>query len=214
MSPQPNTWHPLLWSWEERGFYLSFWKILSFFDGFDFSPLYIDETVPNMEMTCRRVLWGKLLNAGQTCVAPDYILCTPKVQQKFLESAAKVIKEFYGEEPKNSEDFCRIVNQKHFERISKLMSSSGKAVIGGDSDSDQNYISPTILVDVSPNDPVIDSNISIDLIQILSKQLSHLPTDNEWRDLWTGFADCQHIVCRRGHRFHQKRRKTIIFVFV
>lgn len=132
-----------------------------------------------MEMTCRRVLWGKLLNAGQTCVAPDYILCTPKVQQKFLESAAKVIKEFYGEEPKNSEDFCRIVNQKHFERISKLMSSSGKAVIGGDSDSDQNYISPTILVDVSPNDPVIDSNISIDLIQILSKQLSHLPTDNE-----------------------------------
>ena len=120
------------------------------------SPLYIDESVSNMEMAVRRILWGKFMNAGQTCVAPDYILCAPKIQQRFVESAAKIIKEFYGEEPKNSESFCRIVNHKHFERISKLMSSSGKAVIGGDSDNSQNYISPTILVDVSPNDPVID----------------------------------------------------------
>ncbi|CAG2183121.1 unnamed protein product, partial [Oppiella nova] len=117
------------------------------------SPLYIDDSVPNMEMAWRRILWGKLINAGQTCVAPDYVLCSPKVQKTLIESAAKIVKEFYGEEPKNSQDFARIVNKRHFERITKLMAGGGKAVIGGQTDSSENYIAPTVLVDVSPNDP-------------------------------------------------------------
>ena len=120
-----------------------------------FSPLYIDESVENMDTTCKRVLWGKMINAGQTCVAPDYILCTPKVQQKFIESAVKILKQFYGENPKNSESFCRIVNRKHFERISQLICLTDKTVIGGNRDTTQNYISPTILANVLPNDPVI-----------------------------------------------------------
>jgi acyl-CoA reductase-like NAD-dependent aldehyde dehydrogenase len=108
-----------------------------------------------MEMAWRRILWGKLVNAGQTCVAPDYVLCTPKVQQTLIDSANKIIKEFYGEQPKNSADFSRIVNQKHFDRISKLIASSGKPVIGGVCDPNDRYISPTILTDVSPSDPIM-----------------------------------------------------------
>ena len=111
----------------------------------------------NIDVAVRRILWGKYLNAGQTCVAPDYVLCSPKVQQKFLDSATRIIKEFYGDNPKNTADFSRIINSRHFERLSKLLASSGKVAIGGDKDGDDNYISPTILIDVSPNDPVIES---------------------------------------------------------
>ncbi|XP_054161358.1 aldehyde dehydrogenase family 3 member B1-like isoform X2 [Oppia nitens] len=123
------------------------------------SPLYIDDTVPNLEIAWRRILWGKLLNAGQTCVAPDYILCTTKVQKTLINAAEKIIKEFYGEDPQKSPDFCRIVNTKHFERVAKLIDSSGKPVIGGQKDNTENYIAPTILVDVSPNDPIMSEEI-------------------------------------------------------
>lgn len=132
------------------------------------SPLYIDESVPNMETAWRRILWGKLINAGQTCVAPDYVLCTPALQKSLLEFSAKIIKEFYGENPQKSADLCRIVNQKHFERISKLMSSSGKAVVGGDSDASERYISPTILTDVSPNDPIMNEEIFGPILPIVN----------------------------------------------
>ncbi|VVD01072.1 unnamed protein product [Leptidea sinapis] len=77
------------------------------------SPVYIDNTV-DMEVTTKRILWGKFVNVGQTCIAPDYILCTKEVQNKFIEHAKKILKEWYGEDPQKSPDLCRIITSRHF----------------------------------------------------------------------------------------------------
>lgn len=108
-----------------------------------------------METVCKRVVFGKLINAGQTCIAPDYLLCSHRVQHLFVECFKKVITELYGYDPKYSSDLGRIINDKHFRRITDLMRSSGKVAAGGDSDADQRYIAPTVLVNVSPEDPVM-----------------------------------------------------------
>jgi acyl-CoA reductase-like NAD-dependent aldehyde dehydrogenase len=79
-----------------------------------FSPVYIDSTV-NMNITVKRVLWGKCINAGQTCIAPDYILCSKAVQSSFVARAKEVLQEWYGSSVKSSPDFCRIVSDKQYE---------------------------------------------------------------------------------------------------
>lgn len=78
------------------------------------SPCYIDSSV-NIEMATKRILWGKLMNLGQTCIAPDYLLCTKEVQGQFIEAARKVLKDFYGENLKDSPDLCRVVNASNFQ---------------------------------------------------------------------------------------------------
>lgn len=78
------------------------------------SPCYIDNTA-DISITTKRVLWGKLVNVGQTCIAPDYILCTKEVQSKFVEEARKILDEWYGKNPQDSPDLCRIVNQTNFQ---------------------------------------------------------------------------------------------------
>lgn len=78
-----------------------------------FSPVYIDNTV-DFDVTAKRVLWGKFINVGQTCIAPDYILCSKEVQEKFVNAARTVLKEWYGDEPQKSPDLCRIINSRHF----------------------------------------------------------------------------------------------------
>lgn len=78
------------------------------------SPCYLDGTA-NIAIAARRILWGKFINAGQTCIAPDYILCSKQVQKQFLEEARKVLNEWYGANPKDSPDLCRIINQNHFQ---------------------------------------------------------------------------------------------------
>jgi acyl-CoA reductase-like NAD-dependent aldehyde dehydrogenase len=80
---------------------------------FPFSPVYIDSTV-DMGIAVRRILWGKCINAGQTCIAPDYILCSKAVQASFVEKAKEVLEEWYGSNVKSSADLCRIVSDRHF----------------------------------------------------------------------------------------------------
>lgn len=89
-------------------------------------------------------MWGKLSNAGQTCVAPDYVLCTKEVESKFVEAAKVVIEEFYGKNPKESENFGRIINDSHFKRVQGLL-KSGKIAFGGECDAAERYVAPTIL---------------------------------------------------------------------
>lgn len=76
--------------------------------------MWIDNTA-DLDLAAKRILWGKFLNAGQTCIAPDYILCTKEVENKFVERAKVLIKQWYGDNPKLSTDFCRIVNQNHYQ---------------------------------------------------------------------------------------------------
>ena len=78
------------------------------------SPVYVDNTV-DLNLAARRILWGKFTNSGQTCIAPDYLLCTREVQSKFIEEAKKVLQEFYGENAKESPDLCRMINPANYQ---------------------------------------------------------------------------------------------------
>lgn len=74
----------------------------------------IDNSV-DLSIAAKRILWGKFINAGQTCIAPDYVLCTKEVQEKFIKEAKLILKEWYGDDAQKSPDFSRIINQIHFQ---------------------------------------------------------------------------------------------------
>lgn len=82
------------------------------------SPVYIDDSV-NMKMVAKRLLWGKCVNAGQTCIAPDYILCNQEVQSKIVEAAKDVVSEWYGKNVLSSQDYPRIINNDHYKYVLK-----------------------------------------------------------------------------------------------
>lgn len=107
------------------------------------NPCIIDETA-NIKLAARRIVWGKFLNGGQTCIAPDYILIHPKVKSNFIKALETEITNAYGDNPINSEDFPRIINKKNFERLVNLLINEN-IVIGGKTNIDQLYISPTIV---------------------------------------------------------------------
>lgn len=121
------------------------------------SPAIVDREV-DLEMACRRIALGKFANAGQTCVAPDYVLVHEEVHEAFLERMTRVIREFYGEDPKSSDSYARIVNERHHDRLTKLM-TAGTVVTGGDTDRGSRYIAPTLLRDVPDDAPIMQEEI-------------------------------------------------------
>lgn len=132
------------------------------------SPCIIDENV-DLEVAVRRIIWGKFFNAGQTCIAPDYLYVHEKHYEEFFKIAKQIITEFYSENPKSSEDFGRIVNERHFDRIMTLINQD-KVVIGGDSDIETKYIAPTIMKDVSWDDEVMKSEIFGPILPVMKFQ--------------------------------------------
>ncbi|XP_020664757.3 aldehyde dehydrogenase, dimeric NADP-preferring [Pogona vitticeps] len=130
------------------------------------SPCYIDKDC-DLEVACRRLTWGKFVNAGQTCIAPDYVLCEPSLQHKIVELVKKTLKEFYGEDPKKSSDYERIVSKRHFKRLMGLLEGQ-KIAIGGQADESENYIAPTVLVDVNPNSKVMQEEIFGPIMPIIT----------------------------------------------
>ncbi|MBH8551636.1 aldehyde dehydrogenase [Nostocaceae cyanobacterium CENA357] len=121
------------------------------------SPCIVDTDI-NLEHTVRRITWGKFINAGQTCIAPDYILVDQKIKQNLVDGLKKCLKEFYGDHPEKNPDYARIVSQKHFERLANLL-KSGEIIIGGETDPSERYIAPTLLDNVSLVDPVMQEEI-------------------------------------------------------
>ena len=107
------------------------------------SPCIVDETA-NIKLAARRIAWGKFLNAGQTCVAPDYLLIHHSVKDKFIDAFKKCINTFYGTKPLESLDYPKIINRSHFERILGLVKDK-KIIIGGNYDPDSLKIEPTVL---------------------------------------------------------------------
>ncbi|XP_060792417.1 aldehyde dehydrogenase family 3 member A2b [Neoarius graeffei] len=130
------------------------------------SPCYIDKKC-DLSVTCRRIAWGKYTNCGQTCIAPDYILCDPSIQDRVIEEIKKNVKEFYTEDPKTCPDYGRIINQRHFKRVMALMEDSTVAM-GGENDESECYIAPTVLRDVKPEAKVMQEEIFGPLLPILS----------------------------------------------
>ncbi|XP_034244379.1 aldehyde dehydrogenase, dimeric NADP-preferring-like [Thrips palmi] len=121
------------------------------------SPTYLSATA-DIEVATRRIMWGKCMNVGQTCVAPDYLLCTPEVRDLFVAAAKKVLLDFCGADPKASTDLARIVSDRQFQRLTQYL-KCGKIVIGGETDAAERFIAPTVLVDVKADDPVMQDEI-------------------------------------------------------
>ncbi|MCV3213773.1 aldehyde dehydrogenase [Plectonema radiosum NIES-515] len=121
------------------------------------SPCIVDDDI-NLEQTARRITWGKFLNAGQTCIAPDYLLVDKKIKDNLLASILKCLKEFYGDNPATSPDYARIIHQKHFDRLVNFL-KDGKIIVGGESNSSESYIAPTVIDKVSLTDAVMEEEI-------------------------------------------------------
>jgi len=121
------------------------------------SPCIVDTGVP-LEITARRITWGKFINAGQSCVAPDYLLVHKAVKGPLLEHMKRSIREFYGEDPSKSPDYARIINERHFLRLSALL-EEGSIVIGGNTNKEDRYIAPTIIDNVALNYKVMQDEI-------------------------------------------------------
>nr|XP_009680879.1 PREDICTED: aldehyde dehydrogenase family 3 member B1-like [Struthio camelus australis] len=102
------------------------------------NPCYVSDTC-EVHNVARRVAWGRFFNAGQTCVAPDYVLCSVEMQDKLMPALREAITEFYGPNPQESPDFARIVGDKQFQRVRALL-SSGRVAIGGQTDEQERYI--------------------------------------------------------------------------
>ncbi len=129
------------------------------------SPCYIDSDV-DLDVCVKRIAWGKFFNAGQTCVAPDYVLAHAAVHDRFLDKIQSVLREFYGADPKRSPDYGRIINGRHHQRLAKLL-GSGKVVCGGELDEAARYIAPTVLRDVEPDSPVMQDEIFGPILPVL-----------------------------------------------
>lgn len=109
------------------------------------SPVIIEKTA-NIKEAARRIAWGKLMNAGQTCVAPDYVLVDESRKQQFLTEMKTAFSHLYGKEVKKNPDFGRIVNERHMERLQKILEQDAKYLFcGGEADTLQRYIEPAIL---------------------------------------------------------------------
>jgi len=112
----------------------------------------------NLDVAARRIAWGKFTNAGQTCIAPDYILTDADTEARLLPKLAETIAAMYGSDPSTSDSYGRIVNGRHFERLSKLL-GSGTLAIGGQSNAAEHYIAPTVLTNVAPDSAVMREEI-------------------------------------------------------
>lgn len=121
------------------------------------SPCIVDKSA-NLETAAKRIAWGKFLNVGQTCVAPDYLLINKEVKESFIELIKKYIKEFFGENPKESKDYGRIINERHANRLVGLI-DKGKVILGGEYDLEKLYIAPTIMDRVTWQDKVMGEEI-------------------------------------------------------
>lgn len=134
------------------------------------SPCIVDATA-NIHLAARRIVFGKYLNCGQTCVAPDYIYCDAKVRDALVSELQFQIHAQYGREPLSNENYGRIVNEKHFARLRGLYANAGEQLVcGGRSDAATLKIEPTVLQNVSFDDPVMGEEIFGPILPVLTYQ--------------------------------------------
>ena len=129
------------------------------------SPTFICKDA-NLKVAAKRVAWGKYMNSGQTCIAPDYVMVDATIEEQFVDLVTKAISEMYGKDPKQSSDYGRVVNSKNFDRLVGLL-QDGEIITGGVSDAQTRYIAPTILVNVPPDSKVMQEEIFGPILPIL-----------------------------------------------
>lgn len=130
------------------------------------SPAIVCEDA-NIDLAVSKIIWGKYNNAGQTCVAPDYVLVHKSVEKEFLEKSKIRIKEFYGDKPKQSENYGRIINARHTKRLHELINYD-KVIIGGEVDLEEKYIAPTIMNQVTLEDKIMEDEIFGPILPVIS----------------------------------------------
>lgn len=130
------------------------------------SPCIVDKTA-NLDLAAKRIVWGKFLNAGQTCVAPDYLLVQSCVKDELLEKMRQYILKFYGTHIEDSKEFPKIINEKHFNRLISLL-DNGTVVTGGEYNPLRNQISPTILDNISIHSPIMQEEIFGPILPVLT----------------------------------------------
>jgi aldehyde dehydrogenase (NAD+) len=130
------------------------------------SPCIVDESA-NIELSAKRIIWGKFVNAGQTCIAPDYLLVHRNLKNKLLVKMQEYLLQFFGEDPAKCADYGRIINQSNLNRLCALL-SGGKIVVGGKVIAEESYISPTIIDDVMPDDPIMQEEIFGPILPVMT----------------------------------------------
>ena len=131
------------------------------------SPALVDASA-DLEVTARRIAWGKWLNAGQTCVGVDHVLVDERVADELTERIIAATTAFYGPDPKASPDYARIVNDRHFDRLSGLVDDAGHEVVhGGQRDAADRYLAPTLVAKVAPGAAVMDEEIFGPILPVL-----------------------------------------------
>ncbi|MFH9089576.1 aldehyde dehydrogenase family protein [Streptomyces sp. NPDC017673] len=130
------------------------------------SPVFVDRGT-DLETVADRLARGKFLNAGQTCVAPDYVLTDPETATALEAALVRAIEGLFGADPRHSEEYGRIVNERHFDRLSALL-DSGRVAVGGVGDRAAKYLAPTVLADVDPESPVMREEIFGPILPIVT----------------------------------------------
>jgi acyl-CoA reductase-like NAD-dependent aldehyde dehydrogenase len=129
------------------------------------NPCIVDETA-DLAVAARRIVWGRFLNAGQICVAPDHVYVAASVETRLLEELKQAVTAMFGPDPKQSPDYGRIINARHAARLQALL-ADGRAITGGQADIDDCYVAPTVLTDVSPDAPVMAGEIFGPILPVL-----------------------------------------------
>lgn len=160
------------------------------------SPCIVDKSA-NIKLAAKRIVFGKYLNCGQTCVAPDYILCESSVKDAFVKAVIAQIKKQYGESPLQNKDYGKIINEKHFTRLCGLIEQS-KVVLGGESNAESCQIAPTVMDNVTYDDAVMGEEIFGPIMPILTFDdfdavVDELKTKNKPLALYLFTSDKKHI---------------------
>ncbi len=129
------------------------------------SPCIVDESA-DLDVAARRIAWGKWLNAGQTCVAPDYVLAHESIEAELVGKLQETVKEFYGEDPSQSSDYARIVNERHHDRLTKLL-GDGEIVFGGEGDREGRYLAPTLMRNLREGSEILREEIFGPILPVL-----------------------------------------------
>ena len=130
------------------------------------NPCIIDDSV-DLRLTSRRIVWGKFVNAGQTCIAPDFLIVKRNIKEQLIEHLSKEIERAYGKDPKESEDYPRIVNKTNLSRLSNMIKDT-KILFGGEYDIETCYFSPTIIDEPRIDSPIMDEEIFGPILPIIS----------------------------------------------
>lgn len=128
------------------------------------SPCIVDKSA-DIFLAAKRIVWGKFVNVGQTCVAPDYLFVHREVKDKLIDEMQKIIIKFYGDNPLENEDYPKIINEKHFSRLINLLDSQ-KVIFGGKHDKNTLKIQPTLVSDVDWDSPIMKEEIFGPLLPI------------------------------------------------